>query len=278
MNHVYTHDEISKMVSKNTGFVVEVAQTEYATALERLKKKLNDAMTRPGEEKLVLQLSKAIQKIEDDSATQKLLFDKATKKNTEVNARNRRNNVERDGAAGRAGMAEEAAGSREEAIKKDPFSRRETKPKILWKTSQILEVEAKELKEKEEKEKVEKANGGVAAAVAPSTSSAGSNGAAGSGAAGGGLVAGTEETPAQLAAKKKAAKMLLMRQLNAEGFMAEMRKNVKRRLGIDPVEYALVPPRVRYLSKVTAGLPPLGSEERQRLKGNSKTWAEVLGR
>ena len=71
--------------------------------------------------------------------------------------------------------------------------------------------------------------------------------------------------------------MLLMRHLHAGAFLEQIRKNVKRRLGVDPIEVNEESQRSRYLRKVTAGLPPKDSAERIKFKGSSKTWTEVLG-
>jgi hypothetical protein len=48
--------------------------------------------------------------------------------------------------------------------------------------------------------------------------------------------------------------------------IADIRKNVKKRLGFDPIEVAAMDKKTVYLSRVCAHLPPLGSEAREMLR------------
>ena len=51
---------------------------------------------------------------------------------------------------------------------------------------------------------------------------------------------------------------------------------MKARTGIDPLELSRQDPRQRYLAKVCANLPPIGSKERAALRGTSKSLDEVI--
>lgn len=57
----------------------------------------------------------------------------------------------------------------------------------------------------------------------------------------------------------------------------ELRRRVSQRLGgLDPARAALMTPRERYLNNVCGNLPPLGSQEREKLrKGYSFQYAQL---
>ncbi len=119
---MYTHDEINEMVSRKHGFGgAQVSQTEYSTAMDSLRKKLAEAVATGNAPGLVLQLERAISKLEKESALQKEVFDRATRKQVEVNRRNRENNVARDIAAGLQLKMEEQQTEGDD--QKDPFTR-----------------------------------------------------------------------------------------------------------------------------------------------------------
>jgi hypothetical protein len=59
----------------------------------------------------------------------------------------------------------------------------------------------------------------------------------------------------------------------------EVRLKVKQRLGVDPYEIAREDRRDRYLRKVCASLPPVGSAEREVLRRGISLaeWSEQMG-
>jgi hypothetical protein len=153
-NYKYSHDEISKMVHNQLG-MNKLLTTEYVTAAQLLKKRLDEAVARNDKEKIDL-FRKEMKKLDDITEKQREAFELNAKKQTDINRRMRDSNVIRDMDAGMRKRHEEqeaiAKGILPNAIS-DPFIRRETRPKILWNTSSALQKKREEAKEKEEKDK-----------------------------------------------------------------------------------------------------------------------------
>lgn len=56
----------------------------------------------------------------------------------------------------------------------------------------------------------------------------------------------------------------------------QIRKNFKARFGVDPLENKHLSVRERYLKKVCRNLPPMGSAEREVLRGGGRSLASYL--
>jgi hypothetical protein len=153
-NYKYSHDEISKMVHNQLG-MNKLLTTEYVTAMQLLKKRLDEALARNDKEKTDL-YRKEMRKLDDITEKQREAFELNAKKQTDINRRMRDSNVIRDMDAGMRKRHDEqealAKGILPNAIS-DPFIRRETRPKILWNTSSALQKKREEAKENEEKDK-----------------------------------------------------------------------------------------------------------------------------
>jgi RNA polymerase-associated protein RTF1 len=163
--HNYTHSDISNMVANKMGFN-KLITTEYTTAMNILKKRLMEA-TENGDKERTDLIRKEIKQLDEINDKQKLNFDQFAKKQVDINRRMRESNVVRDMDAGMRKRHDEQAaiakGILPNAIS-DPFIRRETRPKILWNTSDTLQKKKenngnkeddKENKKTEEKNKAD---------------------------------------------------------------------------------------------------------------------------
>lgn len=247
--HTYTHEDISHMVSSNLG-LNKLITTEYSTAMTLLKKRLDEAIQRNDKEKIELS-RKEIQRLEDITEKQRIIFEAHGKKQSDINRRMRESNVIRDMDAGMRKRHEE-----QEALSKgvlpnaisDPFIRRETRPKILWNTSEALKRKKEEAKAKAQEQENNKDKG--------------NNGE-------------KKEDDKKLLTKKRLQeedRWAVSTQLT----LNEVRRRVKQRLGVDHYGATQISKREKYLNRVCRGLPPPGSAERERLRGNNKSLRDYI--
>ncbi len=122
--HVYTHQEIRAMVAKKSGLNKSLV-TEYSTAMESLRKKLDEARAEKDYE-AISAVQKTIELLESESARPKDANTLASRHHIEVNKRSRESNVQRDMAAGMRKRQEDleaaASGKLSNAVL-DPFLR-----------------------------------------------------------------------------------------------------------------------------------------------------------
>ncbi len=141
-NYVYSHDEIKRMVSNKVGNN-KVYATDYSNAMEYLVKKRQEAIKNCDDDARRA-FQKTIDFLEKENERQKQVFDKAYRKQIETNKKMRENNTKRDLLASAMKIKEEmeaqAKGILPNSIA-DPFVRRETRPKILWKSNKSLKEE-----------------------------------------------------------------------------------------------------------------------------------------
>lgn len=124
--HTYTHEDISHMVSSKLG-LNKFVTTEYSTAMNLLKRRLDDALLKNDKDKIET-LRKEIRRLDEITEKQKELFEANAKKQSDINRRMRESNVTRDMDAGMRKRHEE-----QEAVSKgilpnaisDPFIRYE---------------------------------------------------------------------------------------------------------------------------------------------------------
>jgi hypothetical protein len=144
-NHTYNVTEIAQMVSKKVG-LNNVLATEYSTAMEILHKKMEEARAAKDFKKLE-EVQKTIEKLEQVNAKQRENFEKTAKAGVEINRKMKENNMLRDMKAGMRKRQEDqealARGILSNAVT-DPFIRRETRPKVLWKSQNKLAEQAGE--------------------------------------------------------------------------------------------------------------------------------------
>lgn len=155
--YAYSHNDISNMVANKQGFN-KLITTEYTTAMALLKKRLMEAEEKNDKE-LTETLKKEIKKLDDINEKHKENFQLFAKKQTDINRRMRESNVTRDMDAGMRKRYEEqealAKGILPNAIS-DPFIRRETRPKILWNTSDALQKKKEESQKQNQQDKGKK--------------------------------------------------------------------------------------------------------------------------
>lgn len=157
---------------------------------------------------------------------------KLSKRSVALNERNKTQNYMRDINAGT--RRRDAQKEVKEGPSIDPFARRETRPKIIWHHGKER-VDGKEYQHK----------GKIVAGAAPSE----------------------EVTRVTMPVVALGAQWETGADMSAQALsIMEIRSNVKRRLGFDPVEYAEQDKKQRYLSVVCGHLPPLGSEARSMLR------------
>eukprot|EP00598_Pedospumella_elongata_P004660 CAMPEP_0184971838 /NCGR_PEP_ID=MMETSP1098-20130426/3987_1 /TAXON_ID=89044 /ORGANISM="Spumella elongata, Strain CCAP 955/1" /LENGTH=763 /DNA_ID=CAMNT_0027494033 /DNA_START=71 /DNA_END=2362 /DNA_ORIENTATION=- len=239
VQHVYTDQEIKDMVKKSIG-LDKSKVTEYSTALESLQKR--QALARENKDFEALEVvQKTIEAVQRRFADEKEKFDKAASRSMAVNRRMKESNVQRDMAAGnrlRAENLEAAAKGVQSKAEADPFSRRETRPKILWNTGKRLE------------------DARLPEGTAPTAAAAESTAAA--------STADVTSTTSNKENREVHGKPLW--KVIEPPSLEQIRRRVKQRLGVDPVQEAARSVRERYLSRVCARLPPLYSEERAQLR------------
>lgn len=163
-----------------------------------------------------------------------------------VNERNKTKNYTSDLQAGTL----RRAAQKDTSVKKatfDPFARRETRPTKLWHTG-------KDLKLSDGAATAATASAAVAGAEKPdvNTNSTAVNGSGDD--SGAVMTTSTSNNNSNNTV------------ITQSRTMVDIRANVKKRLGFDPMELAAVDKRMRYLSKVSAGLPPLHSEARDLMR------------
>lgn len=121
----------------------------------------------------------------------------------------------------------------------DALRRRETRPKILWRTGKD--------KNQSQESSQNDASGNIPADVAAVTAAA------------------MSKKPKAAARDEEA--WLLSDRIDAD----EIRRRIKASIGVDPIEQSLVSKKERYLQRVVALLPPKDSAEREALRGQNKS-------
>eukprot|EP01038_Epipyxis_sp_PR26KG_P012528 gene12528-16803_t len=257
VRHVYTNEDIKMMVASKLGLRKDVT-TDYETAEKILREKLKNAIAEQDFD-LMSELQKTLDFMNNKMESQKLKFERAAKRQMDVNKKNREGNITRDMMAGKKKRQDDkdalAKGIQSNSVA-DPFIRRETKPKILWNTG------AKLLDAKDKDQNKEGAKGDSTASTIITTSNANNN-------------------------NKNVKDSSLGRQIQREdsnGYpvmandlsLEMIRQHVKNRLGIDPYEHFLIPPRERYLRKSCSMLPPVSHPDRAKLRNGGISLQEAI--
>ena len=190
----------------------------------------------PDEDKrceLLERLQKQLNSIEREEEYNKSVMLKAINKTGDLNRRNkeRNANLDKEASAKRKRQAKElAAGGFNPSALENPFDRKETVPRSIWVTG------GTKVKDKAEEEQKKKEQEKAALEVKKATEEA--------------------------ASKANKEYLMSMSSISVE----EIRARVTERLGYDPLEFVGVDKRTMYLRKVCEGLPPKGSEEREKLR------------
>jgi hypothetical protein len=132
-DRVYTHDEIKEMVSKKVG-LNKVLATEYTNAMNTLIQKRQEAIQNRDDDALRA-IQKTISQLEAENDRQKIVFEKAYRKQIEANKQMKENNTRRDLLASMQRKKEDQEAREKGVIPNsiaDPFIRRETRPSNLW--------------------------------------------------------------------------------------------------------------------------------------------------
>lgn len=121
------------MVTNKVG-LNKVLSTEYSNAMETLLLKRQEAITNCDDDARRA-IQKTIDAIEKENERQKIVFEKAYRKQIETNKRMRENNTKRDLMASMQKRKEDKEAQAKGVVPNsiaDPFVRRETRPTILW--------------------------------------------------------------------------------------------------------------------------------------------------
>eukprot|EP01035_Chromulina_nebulosa_P020353 gene20353-26417_t len=237
-NHVYSQEEITQMVHNKQGYNKEMV-TDFFTARNSLMKRRMKAIETQDFDELTI-IDKQIDVLENKFKIDKEKCDKIAIKFVSINKRNREENFKKDVAAGKKKKLESNDGV-VASSSTNPYLRRETRPVNLWNTGVKLE-----------KAKAEIDSGGV---TIPSTNQLATNIDSNS-------ISANSTVAHNLTIKHKIENDFYNYSTNFE----EVRKRMRQRLGVDPYELSLEDPRERYLKKVCAGLPPIGSIERESIR------------
>jgi hypothetical protein len=250
--YVYSNEEVQSMIEKRTG-MNKVFATDYTTALAELQKTLAKATDERDFERMEA-IQKEIEKLNYENERQRKIYEKTYKVHTDVNRKMRELNTKRDMEAGMRKRREDqelAAQGKQSHSVTDPFIRRETRPKNLWRTNSKRPV------------------GDDAADDKMRENSADSQ-------------TKTEQTTDVGDGNKKQSHFTRFG-VDDDHWpiplvidIAQMRKKFKKRVGVDPLEDMALNKQARYLKKVMRGIPPKGSAEREKLRAGNLTLEQYL--
>jgi hypothetical protein len=140
----YSEKDIEDMIKRRHGDRL-VHTKEFSLAKDKLIRRLEKAISEEDTVQ-VMQIQRAIEKLEHEIENEKKIFEKKFSQ-VLLNKRNKRLNYDKDEAAAGAtktklgrGPGEQSNGVMNQGAQ-DPFIRRETRPKNIWKTGAILQQE-----------------------------------------------------------------------------------------------------------------------------------------
>lgn len=227
--HTYTHEEVNAMIQKN---LLETSKhtLNYSHAMSMMKKKLESARNENDLDSME-RIQKEMDKLEREVSFNREQYATRYRANTNINKRNKDRNIQMDMEAGVRKREMDMKKTKEEK-RQNPFARRDTRPTILWVTGKLPSQEENAQK--------------------PELSSPGNN-----------TKIPDEEKKVDLVEEKLDDIALYSENQN----LAEVGMRIEKRFGFNPYVAAAANKLEKYLSEECKGLPPLGSEERNSLRG-----------